>query len=102
MSMIEWGGQRDEWMLAPITTGAGHSGRTKAEILQARADELRAMVEAADRYLEGLKNTPFGYQCSGCDTTLATEYDFAAHFIVTDERHLNLGSCPNDRKKGGE
>ena len=96
MSMIQFGGQRDEWAMAPITAGAGHNGRTKMEVLRARTEELRAIVEGADHYMEGLKNTPCGLRCHTCDTLLETEYDFAAHFVVTDERHLNLGNCPTD------
>jgi len=29
-----------------------------------------------------------------CREVLRTEGDFARHFVVPDERYLNLGNCP--------
>lgn len=69
-------------------------GRTKWEILQARAAELKEAAERAQRELDGLEVTACGIRCSGCNTMLYTEKDFAAHFVVRDERLLNLGYCP--------
>lgn len=43
--------------------------------------------------LEMLDNTPCELNCSGCDEYLATEGDFARHFIIRDARYLNLGEC---------
>lgn len=46
----------------------------------------------------GLAATPFTANgtgvCSKCGTALATEADFAQHFVVPDVRYLNLGQCP--------
>ena len=35
-----------------------------------------------------------GQSCSGCGESLATEGDFARHFVLDDTRYLNLGNCP--------
>lgn len=44
---------------------------------------------------EAYQETPFNRPCAYCGVLLATEADFAKHFIVTDRRYLNLGDCPN-------
>lgn len=47
-----------------------------------------------------LDATPFGngnITCSGCGETLPTEGAFARHYLVSDRRYLNLGSCPNKK-----
>lgn len=69
--------------------------RTKAEILEERLLELKDAAERAENYLNGLRATPCGLTCSGCGSYLETEYDFAAHFLISDERYLNLGECPH-------
>lgn len=61
-------------------------------LADARAATMRA--EAAFRALRGLENTPCGLTCTGCDTFLETEADFAKHFHVPDRRFKNLGNCP--------
>lgn len=68
--------------------------RTKAEILENQIIDLRAKAEEIEMQLESLRKTPCGLTCSGCRTYLETEYDFAAHFLIKDERYLNLGDCP--------
>ncbi len=43
-----------------------------------------------------LDATPLNIRCSGCGTNLATEGDFARHFVLLHGRqYLNLGRCPN-------
>lgn len=42
-----------------------------------------------------LELTDCGLNCAGCDEFLATEGDFARHFIIPDHRYKNLGNCPN-------
>lgn len=74
--------------------------RTKIEILEARAENLRREYVKAVSYIEGLKDTPFGHRCGGCTTMLETEYDFANHFLIPDERFLNLGDCPENPHQG--
>lgn len=74
-------------------------GRTKVQILRARLAELEAEAAKQRAYLDGLEQTAFGKPCSGCGQLLETELDFAAHFIVTDERYLNLGYCPAEGKR---
>jgi hypothetical protein len=73
--------------------------RTKWQILEARRDGLRASADAIEDELAWMARTPFTAngtgECSTCRTPLPTEGDFARHFLVDDERYLNLGSCPN-------
>jgi hypothetical protein len=33
-------------------------------------------------------------ECSKCGAELRTEGQFARHYVVSDRRYLNLGSCP--------
>lgn len=72
--------------------------RTKWEILEERLVKVRKEYFAARAELMGLENTPFTSngtgKCSTCGAPLDTEADFAKHFLVTDERYLNLGMCP--------
>lgn len=42
------------------------------------------------------ENTPFVTKCSGCGVMLETEADFAKHFVISDVRLFNLGTCPNE------
>jgi hypothetical protein len=72
---------------------------TKLSILTERRDQLRKELDEAESYLKGLAETVCGLRCAGCDTFLATEEDFAAHFTVSDERFLNLGNCPKGDKR---
>ena len=39
------------------------------------------------------ENTDFNNYCSTCGHYLATEADFAKHYVVSDVRYFNLGSC---------
>lgn len=52
----------------------------------------------SDTERTALNATPFGGACSACGQVLATEGDFARHFIVPDARYRNLGWCPSPRK----
>lgn len=75
--------------------------RTKWEILEARLESLRQQVEDAENYLRWLEKTPFTANgtgvCSQCREELPTEKDFAQHFLIDDERYINLGHCPNKK-----
>lgn len=68
--------------------------RTKAEILTAKRDAIAAELHRANREIDGLQHTDSGLNCGGCGKHLATEWDFASHFLIPDERFLNLGGCP--------
>lgn len=72
--------------------------RTKWQILEARLAEARAKVAELERELAGLEATPFSRGCSVCGVALPTEAAFARHFVIPDERYLNLGECPEDRR----
>lgn len=68
---------------------------TKWSVLTGRLAALEAQAAKLREELTGLDATPFGGECGGCDVHLATEGDFARHFIVLDLRYLNLGGCPD-------
>lgn len=67
--------------------------RTKMDILIERRDFLREELAKAESYLIGLDQTGCNLSCD-CGTVFHTEADFASHFIIPDERFLNLGNCP--------
>lgn len=69
--------------------------RTKAQILIAKRDAIAAELHKANREIEGLKGTDCNLTCGGCGAVHATEWDFASHYTIPDERYLNLGSCPH-------
>ena len=62
--------------------------RTKADIISA---EDLAMLDRMP-----IMPRPNGepMKCVRCREVLRTEGDFARHFVVPDERYLNLGNCP--------
>jgi hypothetical protein len=70
------------------------------EILKAQLEEARATVAELETQIIGLGFTPFGHRCGGCDEWLATEADFASHFVIPNERYLNWGNCPKSSRKG--
>jgi hypothetical protein len=80
------------------------SDRSKWDILQERRKKAQEEANNIATQLQGLALTPFKDgvtgRCSGCGALLQTEADFAKHFLIPDERFLNLGYCPN--KKGQE
>lgn len=53
---------------------------------------------------DGLARTSCGLICYGCGAVLATELDFADHFVIgtSDIRngHWNLAECPDKRRAG--
>jgi len=65
-----------------------HSMRTKADLIS--AEELAAL----DRTPTSRHNVG-PMKCVRCRIELATEGDFARHFLIPDERYLNLGNCPS-------
>ncbi len=76
--------------------------RTKAEILLAKRAYLAETLAKLDREIAGLKSQHTGggdflpLQCGKCGAVHETEWDFASHYVVSDERYLNLGDCPDD------
>lgn len=80
--------------------------RTKWDVLQERLAEAKNAVEKLEGELRYLRDTPFLQwqldgtsmepgRCSGCQAEIGTEEKFARHFVISDERYLNLGHCPN-------
>jgi len=79
--------------------------RTKWEILEDRMlNAGEAVGYSAWRELRALERTPFTAngtgQCSTCGALLSTEADFAKHYLIDDERYLNLGMCPTRTTEG--
>lgn len=68
--------------------------RTKAEILLAKVEMLRDELGKATAEIDGLKGTTCNLRCDGCGKIVHTEWEFAQHFQIPDERYLNLGGCP--------
>lgn len=74
--------------------------RSKWEILIDRLAQLDQQAADLRAELEWMLTTPIkvhdepGIFCSGCRYHLDTEGDFAKHYLVDDERFLNLGRCP--------
>jgi hypothetical protein len=58
-----------------------------------------AILNEQHQKLDRLETQECGLTCSGCGKVLETEKDFAEHYLVPDERFLNLGYCP-DKDKG--
>lgn len=74
------------------------SDKTKWDVLTERRQEAFKKFQELDNQINGLEATPCGLRCSGCNTLLETEADFAQHFIVAPfdiaNNNLNLGNCP--------
>jgi hypothetical protein len=70
--------------------------RTKWEILQARRAELADELAKLDQYMRGLEGQPCMLRCNKCDKLHNSEADFAKHYLIPDERYLNLGHCPTN------
>jgi hypothetical protein len=83
--------------------------RTKWDILQERKRAAEATAVLLQKEIEGLGSTPCVLtgpdgakeyiSCSRCGTEFETEADFAKHYLIPDERYLNLGECPNKEEK---
>lgn len=82
--------------------------RTKWEILLKRRDDLLEQVRTIEDDLEWAAQTPCKkvvdaegntehIHCSTCGVKFETELDFMKHYLVPDERLLNLGHCPHAR-----
>lgn len=57
---------------------------------------LRTKWDLIDSEMQrGLRATKCDRRCSGCGVYLTTEEDFARHYVIPNERFLNLGECPN-------
>lgn len=78
--------------------------RTKWEILVAKRLELAEQIGQISRELEWMEKTPCQktdwdgnkvfLSCGNCGAEHKTEADFARHYVIPDERLLNLGECP--------
>lgn len=73
--------------------------RTKWDVLTERRLEAMKAYQDLDNQLKELERAQCNLRCSGCDELLKTEADFAKHFLIPDERYLNLGDCPNNPRK---
>jgi hypothetical protein len=73
--------------------------RSKWDVLVERQAALRKALAKADAELEWMTKTPCPHSCTGCGEDFKTEADFFKHYLITDERYLNLGYCPIKDKK---
>lgn len=73
---------------------------TKWDILTERAASLRAQAQAIEDELAGMDRTTLSDCSCACGVILATEGEFARHFIVPNRAYLNLGDCPNRLNPG--
>lgn len=77
-------------------------GITKLDALNAKRDALMKALFEVHRTIEGLEKTECGITCEGCGSVLATERDFAAHFVVPQQNlvndFLNLANCPKSSR----
>lgn len=62
--------------------------RTKADLISAQD------LATLDRMCIMPRPNGEPMKCVRCGEILHTEGDFARHFVVPDERYLNLGNCP--------
>lgn len=70
--------------------------RTKIEILKERLSVARDAVHDLEHELAAYKALPTGGgpACFTCGHEFITDYDFWNHYVVLDERLLNIGECP--------
>jgi hypothetical protein len=73
--------------------------RSKWDVLNERHQKAYEEYVELTRALNRLETQSCGLTCSGCGAALETEADFARHYLVPDERFLNLGYCPIRRAK---
>lgn len=66
------------------------------EDLEMQIHDLQVKLEASARNMAYLNKTALNVPCSYCGTILATEGDFARHFVIRDTQYLNLGHCPRE------
>lgn len=75
--------------------------RSKVEILEERMtkayEEYYNQMMALER--SRLAEPPTG-KCASCGALTPSMYDFDAHYLVDDERYLNLGNCPKRYNNG--
>lgn len=64
-----------------------------AGILRRNGERVTKWALSLDSERESMRGQAFGGACSVCGTTLATEADFAEHFVIRDSRYLNIGEC---------
>lgn len=82
------------WLLGTAFPIRHDPARDKVTIMLERIGQLRTEADRLEAELISLAGMRCELRCSGCGEYLATELEFAAHFLVSDERYLNLGDCP--------
>jgi hypothetical protein len=74
--------------------------RTKWDILKEKEARLIKELEDLQKDFAWMERVKTDIVCSGCGKPLETEAGFAKHFVIPDERFLNLGNCPVKDYKG--
>lgn len=70
--------------------------RTKWQVLVAKREALQTQIDELDRRMNSLAGQSCMLRCNKCDKLHETEADFARHYLIPDERYLNLGYCPTN------
>lgn len=75
--------------------------------MQTRWSILHKRLEEAEKEVSRLKSeisyeiqTSFHTICETCGHEMWTEADHAKHYRIDDERYLNLGWCPYNKRYG--
>jgi hypothetical protein len=75
--------------------------RTKVQILQEQYAKARDEAQRIALALTRAKQTDApSPECASCGASFNNMYDFDAHYLVDDERYLNLGNCPTRYNNG--
>lgn len=77
--------------------------RTKWDILVERRQAAREEFHKLEAQLRGYEHTLFkdgDSSCASCGAPTPTEAAFAKHYLIDDERYLNLGNCPTRYNDG--
>ena len=75
--------------------------RDKTTILKERMQKAYAEFYRIEEELRGYKaSPPPADSCITCGAVFENMYDFNSHYLVDDERHLNLGNCPTRYNNG--
>jgi hypothetical protein len=75
--------------------------RTKWQILAAKRDKAAEAYNKICREMDGIDaSQPVVQACRTCGELFFTQGDFDRHYLIDDERYLNLGNCPTRYNSG--
>jgi hypothetical protein len=69
--------------------------RTKVQVIERRMQAAYDTYKGLEASISSLKQMkPPVTECFTCGSPFTSAFDFDAHYLVDDERYLNLGNCP--------